>query len=103
ERLVVGRKAEAVWVRQLLLGDDDLQLAARIPAIDIGGQFALFAAERAGIGRAEARIEFSVGVGRAAGLVRMAFVHAIATRRIGEFPSLTLLNAGSTTITSGSG
>src|SRR5947207_3781295 len=56
ERLVIGRKAEAVGVRQLLLGDDDIQLGARIPAIDVGREFAFLPAERAGIRRADQRV-----------------------------------------------
>src|SRR2546430_17189797 len=56
ERLVIGREAEAVGVRQLLLGDDDIQLGARIPAIDVGREFAFLPAERAGIRRADQRV-----------------------------------------------
>src|SRR5207248_4107904 len=62
----------------------DIELPARVPAIDVGRQFPLLAAERAGIGRANARVELAVRVGRAAGIVGMTLVQAAAIRRIGE-------------------
>src|SRR5207302_9505717 len=84
ERLVIGREAEAVGVRQLRLGDGDIQLGARIPAIDVGREFASLPAERAGIRRADQRVELALGIGRAARIIGMPFVQAAAIRRVGE-------------------
>jgi hypothetical protein len=68
----------------LLLRDNDIELAARVPAVDVGREFALLAANEAGIGRADARVELTLGVGRAAGVVGMALVSTVAIGRIGE-------------------
>jgi hypothetical protein len=72
ERLVVGRKADAVRIGKLILGNHDVQTSGRVPAIHAVGQLALLAANHAGIGSADTRVEHAVRVGRAAGIVGMA-------------------------------
>ena len=57
QRLVVRREADAVGILELILGDHLIEPAARIPAIHRVRQFALRAADRAGVRRADARVE----------------------------------------------
>src|SRR5262249_54687338 len=82
ELLVVGREAEPVGIRHLLLGDDEIHLADRIDAIHAGRKLALVLAHAERL--AEPRLETTRGVARPARGVRRALVELAAIRRIRE-------------------
>src|SRR5579883_2777014 len=73
-----------VAIGELFFADRHFEPAARVPAVDIGRQFALAAADRPGIFGADAGVEKALRVGRTAGLVGMALGDRVAVRRVGK-------------------
>src|SRR5207302_8203723 len=82
ELLVVRRERQPVRIRDLILADDQLHLAARIDAIDVGRQLALVVAHADRL--TQPRLETAGRVARTTGRVRRALVELAAVRRIGE-------------------
>src|SRR5439155_8996281 len=82
ELLVVGREREPVGVGHLVLGDDEIDAAARIDAIDAGRQLALAVADLQPL--AQPRLEPARGVAGPTGRIGGALVELAAVRRIGE-------------------
>jgi hypothetical protein len=73
-----------VRVGQLIFGYHDIERAARVPAVDIGRQFALPPSDGARVFGADARIEDPLRVARSARLVGMALGQRTAVGRVGE-------------------
>src|SRR5579871_6281375 len=84
KRTMIGGEADAVGIGELFFADRHFEPAARVPAVDIGRQFALAAADRPGIFGADAGVEKALRVGRTAGLVGMALGDRVAVRRVGK-------------------
>src|SRR5690606_7032905 len=79
--LVVGREAETVGVRHLLLGHHEIDAAGRVDAIAVGRQLAFARYESRRL--ADPRIELAAGVAGAAGNIGLALIELAAVRRVG--------------------
>src|SRR3954470_19573157 len=82
ELLEVRREAQPVGIGHLLLGDDEIDTAARVDAIAIGRKLALARCEAGRL--SDPRIELAAGIARTARRIGLTFVELAAIGRIGE-------------------
>ena len=82
EFLLVGRQQNPVRIRDLLFGDNDVEFAARIPAINIGRQLPFCRGKSRRL--TEPRIELAAWVCRSARRIGLTLIQLTSIGRVGE-------------------